>query len=81
VVEKKFAEEWKKNISNRLRVRMNQPYKGKADGLITNLRKLFSEEAYLGIELEVNHKLYFDSPALWQEVCGSASDFLTKCSR
>jgi predicted N-formylglutamate amidohydrolase len=79
--EKRCAEEWKTNISTRFRVRLNQPYKGKADGLITALRKLFSEEVYLGIELEVNHKLYFESPEKWEELCVSTSEFLAKFSR
>ena len=81
IPERSLAEEWKRNISPRFRVRMNQPYKGKADGLITALRKLFSEEVYLGIELEVNHKLFFESQEVWQEICISVSDFLSKCSR
>ena len=79
--EKRCAEEWKRSISPRFRVRMNQPYKGKADGLITALRKLLSEEVYLGIELEVNHKLFFESQEVWQEMCISVSEFLAKCSR
>ena len=81
IPERSLAEEWKRNISPRFRVRMNQPYKGKADGLITALRKLFSEEVYLGIELEVNHKLFFESQEVWQEICISVSEFLAKCSR
>ena len=81
IPERSLAEEWKRNISPRFRVRMNQPYKGKADGLITALRKLFSEEVYMGIELEVNHKLFFESQEVWQEICISVSDFLSKCSR
>lgn len=79
--EKRVAEEWKTNICSRFSVRMNQPYKGKADGLITALRKLFSEEVYLGIELEVNQKLYFESPEKWEERCVSISEFLAKFSR
>ncbi len=36
------------------RVRMNYPYKGSSNGHTTELRKIFSEERYLGIELEFN---------------------------
>jgi len=79
--ERKFAGKWKKHFGNRFRVRMNQPYKGKADGLITSLRKLFSEEVYLGIELEVNHTLYFESTEKWEELCVSISEFLANFSR
>lgn len=38
-----------------LRIRFNYPYKGKADGFTTYLRKLFPEN-YSGIEVEVNQK-------------------------
>jgi predicted N-formylglutamate amidohydrolase len=79
--EKRYAQEWKTNTSTRFRVRMNQPYKGKADGLITALRKLFSEEVYLGIELEVNQRLYFENQGVWEEICDSVSGFLSKVCR
>jgi predicted N-formylglutamate amidohydrolase len=79
--EKKIAEEWRKSIRKRFSVRMNQPYKGKADGLITTLRKIFSEEVYLGIELEVNQRVYFDCPETWKEICDSVSGFLTLVTR
>ncbi|MEW4563942.1 N-formylglutamate amidohydrolase [Bremerella sp. JC770] len=44
-----------------LRVRMNYPYRGVADGHTTALRKRFSEDQYAGIELEVNQQLYQQS--------------------
>ncbi|RJX19317.1 MAG: N-formylglutamate amidohydrolase [Desulfobulbus sp.] len=37
-----------------LRLRRNYPYLGKSDSLPTVLRRRFSEERYLGIELEIN---------------------------
>lgn len=37
-----------------LRQRRNAPYLGRADGLTTSLRRLFAEDCYLGIELELN---------------------------
>lgn len=37
-----------------LRVRRNAPYRGVADGLVTALRRRFSDEAYAGLELEVS---------------------------
>lgn len=37
-----------------LRIRMNYPYRGTADGLTTALRRFFPAHAYLGIELECN---------------------------
>lgn len=37
-----------------LRVRLNYPYRGAADGLPTWLRRRFPARAYLGVELEAN---------------------------
>lgn len=56
--EKAFCAAWDQEIRRRapgLRVRMNRPYKGTADGLTTALRKRFPNK-YLGIELEVNQR-------------------------
>lgn len=76
IQEKVFAKKWGKNLQKRFRVRMNQPYKGKADGLITSLRKLFSDEVYMGVELEVNQKPYLESPIKWKEIGKALSDSL-----
>lgn len=35
---------------------MNYPYRGRADGFTTQLRKRFPIKAYAGVELEVNQK-------------------------
>lgn len=40
-----------------LRVRRNYPYRGVADGLPTWLRRRFGEDAYAGVELELNQQL------------------------
>ena len=40
-----------------LRVRMNYPYRGDADGHTTSLRKLFPDAQYVGIEIELNQAL------------------------
>lgn len=56
--EKRFAEEWSavlNVLAPDLRVRMNYPYRGTADGFTTYLRKQFATN-YIGIELEVNQK-------------------------
>jgi Predicted N-formylglutamate amidohydrolase len=45
-----------RKTSDRLIVRRNYPYKGTADGLTTYLRKKYSGEKYLGIEIEINQK-------------------------
>lgn len=55
-----FCSEWKKEIRSgnpSIRVRKNYPYLGKADGMTTFLRRIFSDDEYIGIELEVNQKL------------------------
>lgn len=53
-----------------LRVRRNYPYRGRADGLVTTLRKRFSPARYLGVELEVNQAL-LGSRARWKAVQGA----------
>jgi predicted N-formylglutamate amidohydrolase len=40
-----------------LRVRMNYPYRGAADGFTTALRRCFPASRYAGIELELNQEL------------------------
>lgn len=40
-----------------LRVRMNYPYRGAADGLTTALRRRHGGKRYLGIELELNQQI------------------------
>ena len=48
-----------------VRVRLNQPYQGRSDGLATALRRGFPAHAYLGIELEVNQALILGSTSAW----------------
>lgn len=55
--EKKFGRTLKVHLlANQadLNVRFNYPYLGYADALTTHLRKLFSHDDYIGIELEFN---------------------------
>lgn len=59
--ERAFAGLWKDALGRRrpeLVLRRNYPYRGVDDGLTTHLRRLFPDERYLGIELEVNQKWY-----------------------
>ncbi len=56
-LEKSLAHSWRTMVARLmpgLRCRMNYPYRGRADGLVTALRKRFPAERYLGLELEVN---------------------------
>lgn len=65
--EKQFALAWAyqfKQKNNSLRVRFNYPYKGIGDGFTTSLRKQFTNENYLGIELESNQFLTLNSDSL-----------------
>jgi predicted N-formylglutamate amidohydrolase len=49
-----------------LRVRLNYPYRGTADGLTTALRRRFPDPAYAGVELEVNQALPTGSARDWR---------------
>lgn len=49
------------------RVRRNYPYRGRADGFTTHLRRLFSVHRYAGIEVEINQK-FWESPPLSRSI-------------
>lgn len=49
-----------REVQPSLSVRLNFPYRGIADSHTTSLRRRFSEDAYLGIELEINQRLFED---------------------
>lgn len=58
-LERAFAAQWVgalRAAAPTRTIHRNDPYRGKADGLTTNLRKLHPGDAYLGIEVEVNQK-------------------------
>jgi predicted N-formylglutamate amidohydrolase len=40
--------------------RENEPYDGRADGLVTAFRRMFDGRAYAGVEIEVSHRLLND---------------------
>jgi predicted N-formylglutamate amidohydrolase len=64
-----ISREWRDKIINQdpnLVVRYNYPYLGIADGFPTYLRKLFKENDYLGIELEVNQKFPEGDKITWE---------------
>jgi len=61
--EKELCLQWRNQmiyLDPTLRIRFNYPYLGKADGFTTSLRKVFGNEAYGGVELEVNQALFKD---------------------
>ncbi|MDD5746035.1 MAG: N-formylglutamate amidohydrolase [Candidatus Omnitrophica bacterium] len=60
-IEKKLSRVIRKNLRTvlpELRVRMNYPYAGIADGLVSSLRRKFPPSRYCGMELEVNQKFW-----------------------
>jgi predicted N-formylglutamate amidohydrolase len=66
-----FCDAWRrclKLVAPDLRVWLNYPYRGTADGFTTYLRKRFSASRYLGIELEVNQRFPLGGRAEWQRV-------------
>ena len=79
-LERAFCRRWRSALraeARGLTVRMNYPYRGRADGLTTYLRTLFAPEAYLGIELEVNQKFVLAEPDRWPSVKRAVVDSLT----
>ncbi len=78
--EKVFCRRWSDEISRQrpgLKVRRNYPYRGAADGLTTWLRKQFSPDQYLGIELEFN-QIHLASSRSWQAI---SADVARLCPR
>ncbi|MBX0334702.1 N-formylglutamate amidohydrolase [Pontibacter sp. HSC-14F20] len=69
--EQAFSRQWKVALNkadNELLVRFNYPYLGIADGFPTYLRRKFTADAYVGIELEVNQKFPQQGDPRWQEI-------------
>ncbi len=66
--ERTFAAQWLTSLRSalpHLRLRRNYPYEGKGDGVMSLLRKRYADEAYVGIELEVNQRFVMDGGAAW----------------
>ena len=69
--ERQMSDSWRAELRRRLPelcVRRNYPYLGKADGQTTTLRKSYSPEEYVGIELEVNQKWPQKNRPIWQRL-------------
>ncbi|MBB6610209.1 N-formylglutamate amidohydrolase [Pontibacter sp. Tf4] len=70
-LEQAFCRRWKQEFQindNSLLVRFNYPYLGISDGFPTYLRRKFTDDQYVGIELEVNQKFPLGDAAAWQKV-------------
>lgn len=59
-----------------LRVRRNYPYTGVQDGFIPWLRRRFSGQPYLGIELEFNQRLLMNERARSDDLTRAIGDWL-----
>lgn len=69
--ERRFCQGWKDQLQQldpALRVRLNYPYLGISDGFPTYLRHRFSDEQYMGIELEVNQKFPLGDKGRWKQL-------------
>jgi len=55
-------------LDQKLKARCNYPYRGTSDGFTAYLRKSFSEDLYLGIELEVNQKYLSADRRTWLDL-------------
>ena len=69
--ERELSARWKNALSSlspALRVRRNYPYAGKGDGLTSYLRSRFAPTTYVGIELEVNQQIVFETSRRWTQV-------------
>lgn len=80
-LERDFCARWCESLRDAgpgLRIRMNYPYRGTADGLTTHLRRRFPASRYLGIELEVNQVLAAGSLAARRGIQRAVSDSLRK---
>lgn len=65
-----------RELRPKLRVRMNQPYKGTSDGLTTALRKKYGIKRYAGLELEVNQAFPKGNRRKWSELKKALHDSL-----
>lgn len=83
-IERGLASAWALTLRTKFalyRVRRNYPYRGVSDGLVTHLRRVFPEERYCGIELEVNQAIAANeerAPAMRQAIVDSLMEVLGK---
>jgi predicted N-formylglutamate amidohydrolase len=70
-LERRLARAWAAALARErpgLRVRFNSPYRGRADGHVTALRRVFPPERYVGLELEVNQRFLRPRPSAWVQL-------------
>lgn len=74
-----FCKRWQaviKAYAPELKVRRNYPYVGKNDGFTTHLRRCFSLDEYIGIELEINQKHVLAPGHSWAALRGMVVESL-----
>ena len=62
---------WKRSLAAmapHVRVRRNYPYAGRADGLTSHLRRRFTAQHYIGIELEINQSMVLAGGRRWKQL-------------
>ncbi|MGW8313639.1 MAG: N-formylglutamate amidohydrolase [Desulfuromonadales bacterium] len=77
--EKSFCLRWKSILDScpgNWKVRRNYPYRGCADSLVKQLRRRYTEERYLGIELELNQRWPLLGGERWQNLQHDVRDTL-----
>lgn len=78
-----FYRRWKRAFAEAAppwRVLANDPYRGTSDGLTTALRRRFPR-GYLGLELELNQRLFAADPRRWRPVGKLVTAALTAALR
>jgi predicted N-formylglutamate amidohydrolase len=63
------------------RTRLNYPYRGIADGLVTHFRRQFNADRYLGIELEINQRHADQHHANWRSLRKAVIEALREAAR
>lgn len=82
--ERELAARWRQALAARapgLRVRMNYPYAGRADGLTTHLRRRFPASRYAGIELELNQRHVLAGGRAWARLRRAVCEALLEALR
>lgn len=62
-----------------LRVWRNYPFRGWPDGLVAAFRKMYPDNRYTGIELEMNQQLYIDYNMSWGCLPGEMAECIKTC--
>ena len=73
-VESMLCHDWQRQLKRFFPgfvVRRNYPYRGTSDGFVSTFRKRYSQEHYLGCELEVNQKHPADATDEWRHIKSS----------